>query len=89
MPNEPLRTLVLRKLPRFTWFVTLKISHRAWMREVPRSLNSLTKFMSNCANLGPRAESLPHEPNLPTAGTANAWAAFVIADRVVFRSGKR
>src|SRR5262245_38726426 len=87
LPNEPLRTLELRNPPRFTRLVRLKISQRAWIRDPLVSLNSLTKFMSNCANVGRRPEPFPQVPSRPAAGVANACAALVIADREVFRSG--
>ena len=40
MPNEELRTLELWNAPRLTRLVTLKISHRAWMREPLVNLNA-------------------------------------------------
>src|SRR5215813_10853078 len=86
-PNDELRTLVLRKLPRFTRLVRLKISHRAWSREPPFNLNSFRMFMSSCAKAAYRPLLRPHVPSFPAAGVANA--ALVTAERDVFASGNR
>src|SRR5262245_22423336 len=85
--NDPLRTLVFGKLPRFTRFRMLKISQRASIRVPPETWNDFRRFTSNCASPGNRAELRPHVPNLPAAGVPKAADAFVMNGRVVSGSG--
>ena len=70
VPKRLLRTLLLWNAPRLTRLVTLKISQRAWIRELPCSLNSLSRFMSSWISPGRRPLFLPHEPSVPLAGVA-------------------
>ncbi len=89
MPKRLLRTLLLCRVPRFTRFVTLKISHRAWSRAPLWSLNSFRMFRSSCAIGGRRPLLRPQDPMVPLAGVAKAVAAFVMNERVVLASGNR
>src|SRR5437763_4974153 len=76
--NEPLRTLALGKLPRFTRFSRLKISHLASIRELAPTRKDLRMLRSHCESPGSRAELRPQVPSFPFAGVPKAAAAFVM-----------